>query len=152
AAVGQGVTARVNGRLVHVGNLRFFGGRAVSGWDAAEAAVARLEGEAKTAVVVAEERGGAVRPLGVTAFADRLRPEAPDVLRRLKALGIEHVAMITGDNEAVAARMGAAAGVDAVHAGVMPEQKVALVQALRERYGAVAFVGDGVNDGPALAA
>ena len=153
ATVGQGVMARVGGRAVHVGNRRYFEGRAVErGWGAAEAAVARLEDEAKTAVVVAEERGGAVRAVGVTAFADQLRPDAAEVVRRLKGLGIQHVAMITGDNAAVAARMGAEAGVDAVHAEVLPGQKVALVKALRERYGAVAFVGDGVNDAPALAA
>jgi Cd2+/Zn2+-exporting ATPase len=152
AVVGLGVTARVDGRAVHVGNLRFFDGRAVAGWADAEAAVNRLEGEAKTAVVVAEERGGAVRAVGVTAFADRLRPGAPAVIRRLKALGVAHVAMITGDNRAVAARVGAEAGVDEVYAEVMPEQKVELVKAIRARYGTVAYVGDGVNDAPALAA
>ena len=152
ATVGEGVTAHVGGRRVHIGNRRFFEGESVNGWAAAEAAVARLEGEAKTAVVVAEERSGGLHALGVTAFADRLRPDAPEVIRRLKALGIEHVAMVTGDNAAVAARMGAEAGVDAVHAEVLPEQKVELVKALRARYGNVAFVGDGVNDAPALAA
>ncbi|MDX1419919.1 MAG: heavy metal translocating P-type ATPase [Rubricoccaceae bacterium] len=152
ATVGQGVAARVDGRTVRIGNLSFFDGPRGDGWDAAESVVARLEGEAKTAVVVAEEQDGAVRALGVTAFADRLRPVAPEVIRRLKALGIEHVAMITGDNEAVAERVGEAAGVDAVWAAVMPEQKVELVKGLRDRYGSVAYVGDGVNDGPALAA
>ncbi len=152
ATVGQGVAAGVGGAVVHIGNARYFEGRPLLNRAEAEAAVDRLRREAKTAVVVAREEGEGLRALGVTAFADRLRSAAPAVVRQLRALGVERVVMITGDNREVAARIAAEAGIDEVHAEVLPEAKVALVRALRERYGAVAMVGDGVNDAPALAA
>ena len=162
AHVGLGVQARVGGRAVHVGNARYYErlGARVTGWPAALAAAERLEQQGNTAVVVAAgpvggeeaEQPGPIVALGVTAFADTLRPGAAAAVAALKRLGVEHVAMLTGDNPAVAERIGRAAGVDAVYAGLLPEQKVALVRELEAERGAVAMVGDGVNDAPALAA
>ncbi|MDX1531630.1 MAG: heavy metal translocating P-type ATPase, partial [Rhodothermales bacterium] len=152
ATVGQGVRATVEGRTVHIGNARYFAGRAAAGLDAALAAVERLQHEGKTPVVVARDGADGLRVLGVTAFADTLRPRAAAVVQRLKALGVERVVMLTGDNRAVAERIAAALGVDEVHAELLPEQKVETVRRLRRRVGPVAMVGDGVNDAPALAA
>jgi Cd2+/Zn2+-exporting ATPase len=90
--------------------------------------------------------------LGIIALADRLRPDAPDVVRELKAAGIGRVIMLTGDNRRVAERIAAQAGVDEVFADLLPEDKVTAIRQVRDHYGPVAMVGDGVNDAPALAA
>jgi Cd2+/Zn2+-exporting ATPase len=89
--------------------------------------------------------------LGVIAFADRLREDAATVVQALRANGVEHVVMLTGDNETVAKRIATAVGVDDVYAELLPEDKVSVVKKVREKYGPVAMVGDGVNDAPALA-
>ncbi|MEL7168768.1 MAG: HAD-IC family P-type ATPase, partial [Bacteroidota bacterium] len=92
-------------------------------------------------------------PLGAFAFADTMRSAAPGVVRALKEAGIDHVAMLTGDNVGVAEHIAAKVGhIDAVHAGLLPERKVTLVREIQARYGPTAMVGDGVNDAPALAA
>jgi len=150
ATAGQGVEAEVDGATLRMGNPRFFNGAAALAGPLAE--ITRLQAEGKTAVLLSRQRDGREEPLGVLAYADTLRPGAADVVRRLRALGIERVVMLTGDNAGVAARIAAEAGVDEVHADLLPEQKVALVRALRQRVGPTAMVGDGVNDAPALAA
>jgi Cu+-exporting ATPase len=88
--------------------------------------------------------------LGAAAIADVVRPEAKRALERLKESGV-HVAMITGDREDVANVIGAEVGVNDVLAEVRPEHKAEAVKKLKETYGFVAMVGDGVNDAPALA-
>ncbi|MFO7313982.1 heavy metal translocating P-type ATPase [Rhodothermus marinus] len=154
AVVGKGVRAVVEGATLHVGNLRYFEAawRAADGFDEGRAAVEALARQGRTAVLVARERDGQREVLGWLAFADRLRPGAAETIRRLRALGVAHVALLTGDNRHVAEAIGREAGVDAVHAELLPAQKVAHVKALVDRYGAAAMVGDGVNDAPALAA
>ncbi len=150
AAIGKGVRASLGGTVVHIGNPRYFEGRAAEGLDAALDAVDALQHEGKTAVVVARERDGTLEMLGVTAFADTLRPGAAEVVRDLKRLGIR-VVMLTGDNRVVAEQIAREAGVDEVYADLLPEQKVEIVRTIRETVGPVAMVGDGVNDAPALA-
>ena len=86
------------------------------------------------------------------AVSDPLRAEAAASIAALRGLGVAHVAMLTGDNPETAAVVGAQAGIDDVRAGLLPAQKVAAIAELRDLYGAVAIVGDGVNDAPALAA
>jgi len=154
AVVGKGVRAMVEGATVHVGNLRYFEAawQAADGFDEGRAAVEALARQGWTAVLVVRERDGQREVLGWLAFADRLRPGAAETIRRLHALGVAHVALLTGDNRHVAEAIGREAGVDAVHAELLPAQKVAHVKALVDRYGAAAMVGDGVNDAPALAA
>jgi Cd2+/Zn2+-exporting ATPase len=88
----------------------------------------------------------------VIAVSDPLRPGTREAVADLRALGIGDVAMLTGDNPETAAAVAAEAGVTDVRAGLLPEQKVAAVAELRDRVGAVAMIGDGVNDAPALAA
>ena len=95
-------------------------------------------------------RGG--RPLGVIGVADEPRESAADAVEMLREQGVEHVVLLTGDHERAARAVAAAAGIDEYRASLLPEDKVAAVQELRRRYGALAMVGDGVNDAPALAA
>lgn len=73
------------------------------------------------------------------------------IVSGLKNLGVEHVVMLTGDNERVAASIAAQTGVDEFHAGLLPEDKVRMLKLIRQKYGPTAMVGDGVNDAPALA-
>jgi len=150
AVAGMGVRGRVDGHTVRIGNARFFEEAGPS--TAAIEALHRLEAEGKTSVFVGIGAGhGAEHIAGVLAFADALRPEAPAAILALKRLGIQHIAMITGDNQAVAEAIGKEAGVDAVYAGRLPAEKMAVLDELQRTYGAVAMVGDGVNDAPALA-
>jgi Cd2+/Zn2+-exporting ATPase len=99
--------------------------------------------------VVGVEEGGAF--LGWIALADRPRAAAAGAVAALRRDGVDHLVMLTGDNEATARAVARETGVDGVHAGLLPEEKVRIVRELGERHGAVAMVGDGVNDGPALA-
>jgi len=151
AVAGRGVEAVVGGRAVRVGNPAHFAGRDVRGLANALAAVERLRAEARTAVVVTETGADdGERAVGVLAFADVLRADAAAVVARLKAQGV-HVAMLTGDTAAVAHAVAAGAGVDRVHADLLPEDKVRVLREIEAAHGPVAMVGDGVNDAPALA-
>jgi Cd2+/Zn2+-exporting ATPase len=102
-------------------------------------------------VAAADQPGGPLRPLGVIAVADRLRPHAAEAVRRMRDAGIQHVAVLTGDTRATGEAIARAIGADSVLAELLPEEKAAAVRDLRRRYGPVAMVGDGVNDAPALA-
>ena len=90
-------------------------------------------------------------PIGIIAVADRPREAARDAVDILKQQGVRSVVMLTGDSTATAAAIAADLGIDEVRAELMPEDKVKVVEDLRRRYGAVAMVGDGINDAPALA-
>ncbi|MBC7255146.1 MAG: copper-translocating P-type ATPase, partial [Chloroflexi bacterium] len=145
AMQGQGIVARIAGQEVLVGSARFLQERGIA-IQPAEEHLARLEGEAKTTVLVACD--GVL--IGLVAVADPLKKEAPEVIRALQALGLQ-VAMITGDHVRTAEAIAREAGISHVVAGVLPEGKVAALRRLRETFGMVAMVGDGINDAPALA-
>ncbi|MGM0717974.1 MAG: heavy metal translocating P-type ATPase, partial [Halobacteriota archaeon] len=113
----------------------------------ADGTLAALERAGKTVVLV----GTDTELLGAIAIADEVRPESRRAVQRLQALGVEHVVMLTGDNEGTARAIAERVGVDEYRAELLPEDKVAAVEALRDEYGAVAMVGDGINDAPALA-
>ncbi len=146
---GQGVEARVEGQTLWIGNERLFARRGVALPEDVRAALRAQEAEGVTAMLAYQvEEGTWLALLGV---ADTLRPNAADVVQRLKSLGVERVIMLTGDNERVAAAIAEQVGVDEFHAGLLPQDKVNLLRRLREKYGPTAMVGDGVNDAPALA-
>ena len=104
--------------------------------------------EGKSVLVV----GHAGRLLGLIAVADTVRPEARTLVESLKRAGVEHVVMLTGDNQGTAKAIAAQVGIVEFYGGLLPEDKVAKVKELRAKYGGVAMVGDGINDAPALAA
>ncbi len=116
--------------------------------DVRTAVVDPLAADGKTVVLVA--RGAHL--LGVVAVADQVRPEAASAVARLREQGVAHTALLTGDNEGTARAVADAVGVDEYRAELLPDDKVAAVEALADEYGTVAMVGDGVNDAPALAA
>ena len=139
---GLGIRGRVDGRLVAVGR---------SGWVApgtaelAEAADASQVGT--TSVYVAIDG----TPVGILRLADPLREDAAATVQALRRAGVREVAMLTGDHQAVAARIGKRLALDRVLARQSPADKIAAVRAYR-RTGIVIMVGDGINDAPALAA
>jgi len=105
-----------------------------------------LEREGKTIVLISEGK----QVMGALAIADKVRDESKSVIGRLKDLGLTSV-MLTGDNEHTASAVSARVGINESHASLLPEQKVEKVRELKEKYGSVAMVGDGVNDAPSLA-
>ncbi len=144
---GRGVRSVIDGKPVWIGSPKLFRGENDGLGEGLKETVNRLESQGKTAMVV--RHGG--RFLGVLALADEPRPGVQETLGALRKLGIEKLVMLTGDNEQVAARIGAQVGVTDVRANLLPEQKLEAVRALQAEYGAIAMVGDGVNDAPALA-
>jgi Cd2+/Zn2+-exporting ATPase len=147
ALPGLGAEGGVNGADVACGNVRLFRER---GWltPDAERAAEDISSTGASAVLVAFDG----RPVGVIAVADQTREVAADALDLLHRHGIERIVMLTGDHETAARAVASRLGVDEVRAGLLPHEKVEAVGALRDQYGAVAMVGDGVNDAPALAA
>lgn len=148
AHVGAGASARIDGERVHVGSPAFFAHELGADLTGLRDRVEALEEEGKTLVAVGHEG----RLWGLLALRDNLRPEAKRAIRGLKALGIDKVVMLSGDNERTARAIAAEAGIDDVHAPLKPEEKVAVVHELTRGVGHVVMVGDGVNDAPALAA
>jgi Cd2+/Zn2+-exporting ATPase len=114
--------------------------------DAARAHHAALTADGKTVVMVGT---GAVR--GLIGLRDTLRPRAADAVRALQGFGLDHVVLITGDTHQTADAIGRDVGITEIHAELLPADKVRVVDDLVHRYEHVAMVGDGVNDGPALA-
>ncbi|QHE92424.1 heavy metal translocating P-type ATPase [Pandoraea fibrosis] len=146
ALVGIGVKGRVGQTLYYLGNHRLIESLGVCN-ARVEAELARLEAQARTAIVLASE----TQALAVLAVADTLREESREAVARLTQMGVRTV-MLTGDNRATAQVIGEQAGVTEVRAEMLPEDKWQAVCALRETFGHVGMVGDGINDAPALAA
>ncbi|WP_372790468.1 heavy metal translocating P-type ATPase [Paraconexibacter sp.] len=148
-APGQGIAGTVDGRRVAVGSRAFLRSE---GYDADAVAAAYLatgHGSGEAHILVGIDGV----PAGVIVLADELRPDADRIVERLRAEGIRHVALVTGDRASVAERVGRQLGIDRVYAEQSPQDKLAVVRALREDAACrpVIMVGDGVNDAPALA-
>ncbi|MBI1418919.1 MAG: heavy metal translocating P-type ATPase [Limimaricola sp.] len=146
ARPGFGVAAEVEGQKVLVGAARLMAQEGIA-TDSLAAAAAEIEAQGQSPLFIAVE-GQAV---AVASVADRIRSTTPEAIAALHALGLK-VAMITGDGHAPAEAVAARLGIDRVVSDVLPEGKVAALKALQDEFGAVAFVGDGINDAPALAA
>lgn len=144
AVRGKGVSAEVEGRNVLVGSRRLINEHGIDP-DPLEDALVRLENDAKTAMLVAVDGELA----GVIAVADTLKEDSVNAIGALHRMGIQ-TAMITGDNQRTADAIARTVDIDHVLAEVLPDGKVTEVQSLQQQFGLVAFVGDGINDAPAL--
>jgi Cd2+/Zn2+-exporting ATPase len=153
---GAGIKGTINGRVEYVGSPELFStltGELSSkptriDLSATLVRVQKLQSDGRTVVLV----GNASRVLGIIAISDVLRSSATAAVSDLKVAGIEHVIMLTGDNQLAGSAIGARAGVDEVRAELKPDEKSQAIEALTSQYGPVAMIGDGVNDAPALAA
>ncbi len=145
AIPGYGLTAHVSGNEIHIGADRLFEKNAIA-LDIFRDASQQLASEGKTPIYLAVNRQIAA----IMALADSIKPDAVATLKSLHALGFT-IAMITGDNQSTANVIAKQLGIDLVVAEVLPNQKVSTVKKLRKQHGAIAYVGDGINDAPALA-
>jgi Cd2+/Zn2+-exporting ATPase len=147
ALPGMGARGVVDGRTYMIGTRRLCAAAGLA-WQPHAGTLDALEDERRTVVLLADE----ARVLGCIALGDELRSEGPDAVRALRRLGVVETALLTGDHPRVAEAIARKVGVDACHAGLLPEAKVAHVERLCAQYGVAAMVGDGINDAPALAA
>lgn len=143
---GRGIVARVGGHRCSVGNRRLMEELQVTIGPDLEAAAKRWEDQSVSLVWFAVEGRGAA----IAAVADRLRASAPEAVAALRRRGIE-VWMLTGDQEGPARIMAREAGIEQIRSGVLPRDKAAFVDELRQAGHVVAMVGDGINDSAALA-
>jgi len=143
---GKGVTGKFQGRDFWLGSHRYLEERAQETPELHNQAET-LQREGRTVVVIGNED----HVCGMIAIADTVRPETAESVRALRRAGIDHLVMLTGDNQATADSIGKQVGIDEIRAELLPADKVAAVQALVAKHGVVAMVGDGVNDAPAMA-
>jgi heavy metal translocating P-type ATPase len=146
---GQGIEGSVERQRVLVGSRAFMRSRGIPADELASSNLVGTRGSGEAHVVVASDRHVA----GVIVMADELRPDAEHIVERLRAEGIRHVAMTSGDRRSVAERVGRELGVDRVYADQSPQDKLEVVRRVRADpdLRPVIMVGDGINDAPALA-
>jgi Zn2+/Cd2+-exporting ATPase len=147
AIPGLGITGTLSGCKISVGKMQLMSDEIKAKIATHQALIADIAATGKTIVWVVSDD----ELLGAIALADTLRPEAIELVRRLKQMGIEQI-MLTGDRHQSANVIAEQLGITQVHAELLPEDKVNLIRQLQEQYQYVAMVGDGINDAPALAA
>ncbi len=142
AMSGSGARATVGGAALRIGRPELFGSLS----EGLQQEIATQQQMGRTVVLMGQDE-----PWVLLAMADTVRQESVDVVARLKEAGIKHTILLTGDNRYVAEKLAHELGVDEVRSELLPDQKVEAVRKLKQEYGTVAMVGDGVNDAPALA-
>jgi Cd2+/Zn2+-exporting ATPase len=144
---GMGIQATIDGRRYYLGNHRFCEERGYCS-PTVEQQLEVFAREGKTGVVLGIEH----EPIALIALSDTARTEGRATIASLRQSGIEHLVLLSGDNEAAARSLATDVGLTEWAAAQLPEQKLEAVENLKRRYGVVGMVGDGVNDAPALAA
>lgn len=150
---GRGAEGTIDGDDYFVGNRRFAAELGICA-PAIEAALNEIECSGRSVVIVGHRRHDlcAGDALGIIAVGDVIRSNAGAAIKELHRVGVEKVVMLSGDNQRTVERIAAGVGIDEARGDLLPDDKVAAVQALRAEYGIVGMVGDGVNDAPAMAA
>jgi len=143
---GKGATAVLDGRAHWLGSHRFLEEQGAENPDV-HAQLESLEADGRTVVAFGVGR----ELIGFLALADAVRPTSASTLQGLREAGVEHLVLLTGDNEGTALAVGRQVGLTEIQAELMPEDKVKAIEALVAKYGQVAMIGDGVNDAPAMA-
>jgi len=144
---GAGMTATVKGQQLIIGNRKLMTDFGVPINNAIEAYATEREKAGNTAILVAIDK----QLSAVISIADQVKPEAKEAIAQLRAAGVKKAIMLTGDNRHTAQLVGDSLGLDAVHAELLPQDKVNWINQLSEQNYRVAMVGDGINDAPALA-
>lgn len=142
---GKGATARIDGKAFWLGSHRYLEERNQETPEVHDM-LERLSATGRTVVVVGNDE----HVCGFIALADTIRPGVANTLKELRNAGIEHLIMLTGDNKGTATAIAREAGLDEIQAELLPADKVTTVEALVRKYKAVAMIGDGVNDAPAM--
>ena len=145
ALPGRGVQARIDGQMLMLGNHRLIEERGLCNADI-EARLADHEAQGRTVTLLANDAA----VLAIFAVADTIKDSSREALAALRAMGVAPV-MLTGDNQVTARSIATQAGLEEVHGNLLPQDKLAAIEALQARLGTTAMVGDGINDAPALA-
>ena len=143
--VGKGAQAVVNNQTYYIGSPKLF--TELTGSSVQTDEVTALQTEGNTVMMLGTKN----EAIGIIAVADQVRDTSAAVIKELKALGIKQTIMLTGDNKATGETIANRLGLDSVEADLLPQDKLSRIKELKEQYGRVAMVGDGVNDAPALA-
>ncbi|MFC4410506.1 heavy metal translocating P-type ATPase [Chungangia koreensis] len=146
SVTGKGAHARVDGRAIMAGSLDWIGSIVFVPEQMQQMATA-LQSEGKSVIAIADEQ----HLIGLIAVEDPIRENSAEVLKRLVKAGVTHTVMLTGDGKRTAEAIAKRVNVTNVEAQLMPEDKLTAIQKMRNQFGRVAMVGDGVNDAPALA-
>jgi Cd2+/Zn2+-exporting ATPase len=147
AIPGKGIMAKIEGDTYFLGNQRLSEDR--NFYDAnVQRHLEHLGSEGKTAIVLGKEN----EPLCLIAVRDSMRQQSRDAVAELRTLGVSHIVMLSGDHATAVEQIAGEVGIEHQNAAMLPEEKMNAIRGLRERYGSVAMVGDGINDAPALAA
>ncbi len=144
---GKGIAVKIDGHKVLVGNHKLFKEFQVEFSHDAKSKLAGIEKRAQTFLMIAVNG----KAIGALAIADILKNDAHQTIQQLGELGIKKTVMLSGDNKAISEDIGKQLGIDEVHAHMLPEDKVRVIEELKKKY-TVAMVGDGINDAPALSA
>jgi Cd2+/Zn2+-exporting ATPase len=147
ALTGKGVRAQLSGKTFYIGSHALAEEQRICS-PVIEEKLRGFEQRGKTTIIL----GTQTEAIGILAISDEVRRESKDAVKALHESGIEKVVMLTGDNRSTAKAIADELGIDTYEAELLPEQKLDAIHSLRNQYGSVGMVGDGINDGPALAA
>ncbi len=142
---GKGITATVCGKKLFCGSERFIAEKGVLLDDSAIKSIDALRGEGKALLIAADGE----RAIGIIALSDKLKPNAPDMIKRLNSYGASSV-LLTGDNRKTATHFANMVGINNIKSELLPDEKVGCIEELRQNGNIVCMIGDGVNDAPAL--
>ncbi|MBR4446861.1 cation-translocating P-type ATPase [Methanobrevibacter sp.] len=140
---GKGIVANINGEQFYAANESLIEG---SSFDISREDINKYSSEGKTLIFI----GNAEKVLGIITVSDKIRDNASEVIADLKDQGVQTI-MLTGDNKLAAQSVASEIGIDYVYSNLLPEDKLNILDTIRNKFGDVAMVGDGINDAPALA-